>query len=93
MYGLNSHVVKERVLRRHYGIATSISWDGSKHPLERRWKDNLDGTWRIDIMKWYAAKVSATPFLSWLTECRDNECETIKKSKSYCSTTLTMMKY
>lgn len=57
MYGLNSHIVKERILRRHYGIATSIVWDGAKHPVERRWKDHLDGTWRVDVMKWYVVKV------------------------------------
>jgi len=57
MYGLNSSIVKERVLRRHYGIATSIAWDPEKHTLDRRWKDHLDGTWRVDVMKWYVTKV------------------------------------
>lgn len=59
MHGLNSRIVKQRVLRRHYGIATSVAWNNEKHPLERRWKDKLDGTWRVDVMRWYASKVTA----------------------------------
>ena len=58
LYGLNSGIVRERMLRRHYGIPTSILWNPEKHPIERRWKDELDGTWRIDVMKWYVAKVN-----------------------------------
>jgi hypothetical protein len=58
MHGLNSRIVKQRVLRRHYGIATSVAWNNERHPLERRWKDKLDGTWRVDVMRWYAKKVS-----------------------------------
>jgi hypothetical protein len=57
MYGLNSNTVRERILRRHYGIATSVVWDEWKHPLERRWTDHLDGTRRVDVMRWYVAKV------------------------------------
>jgi len=57
MHGLNSRIVKQRVLRRHYGIATSVAWNNERHPLERRWKDKLDGTWRVDVMRWYAHKV------------------------------------
>jgi hypothetical protein len=61
MYGLNSRIVRERVLRRHYGIATSVVWDQMKHPMERRWRDKLDGTWRVDVMKWYVTKVYNSP--------------------------------
>lgn len=57
MYGLDSQLVKERVLRRHYGIVTSVLWDREKHPFDRRWQDRFDGTWRVDIMAWYVAKV------------------------------------
>jgi hypothetical protein len=57
MHGLNSRIVKQRVLRRHYGIATSVAWNNERHPLERRWKDKLDGSWRVDVMRWYAHKV------------------------------------
>ena len=57
MYGLNSQIVRERVLRRHYGIPTSVPWDNSIHPLERRWQDKLDGSWRVDVMKWYGTLV------------------------------------
>lgn len=57
LYGLNSGIVRERILRRHYGIPTSVVWDPEKHPIERRWKDDLDGTWRVDVMKWYVSKV------------------------------------
>ena len=58
MHGLNSRIVKQRVLRRHYGIATSVAWNNERHPLERRWKDKLDGSWRVDVMRWYAQKVT-----------------------------------
>jgi hypothetical protein len=37
MHGLNSRIVKQRVLRRHYGIATSVAWNNERHPLEARW--------------------------------------------------------
>ena len=63
MHGLNSRIVKQRVLRRHYGIATSVAWNNERHPLERRWKDKLDGTWRVDVMRWYAQKV-CSPIMS-----------------------------
>jgi len=66
MHGLNSRIVKQRVLRRHYGIATSVAWNNERHPLERRWKDKLDGTWRVDVMRWYATKVYM-PFTVLLT--------------------------
>ena len=57
MFGLNSRIVKQRVLRRHYGIAASILWDPQKHPLGRRWKDHLDGTWRVDVTRWLVHEV------------------------------------
>ena len=90
MYGLNSKVVRERILRRHYGIATSVVWDQEKHPLERRWRDHLDGTWRVDVMRWYVAKV---PLPSFPTDGRVNALKIIVKSKSFSSTILTMTKY
>lgn len=89
MYGLNSNVVRERILRRHYGIATSVVWDQEKYPLERRWRDHLDGTWRVDVMRWYVAKV---PLPFFPTDSRVNVLKIIVKSKSFSSTILTMTK-
>ncbi len=87
MYGLNSRIVRERILRRHYGIATSVVWNPEKHPLERRWRDKLDGTWRVDVMKWYVTKVdSPKPRFNG----RDNERRTVEKWK-FCYFTISMM--
>ena len=89
MYGLNSNVVRERILRRHYGIASSVVWDQEKYPLERRWRDHLDGTWRVDVMKWYVAKVPPSFFP---TDGRVNVLKIIVKSKFFSSIILTMTK-
>ena len=57
MYGLDSQLVQERVLRRHYGIVVSVKWDPDKYPNDMKWRDEFDGTWRVDVMKWYVRKV------------------------------------
>jgi hypothetical protein len=86
MHGLNSRIVKQRVLRRHYGIATSVAWNNERHPLERRWKDKLDGTWRVDVMRWYAQKV----WLSWLSfNSRASVLKTVEEWRLSCITTST----
>ena len=90
MYGLNSKVVRERILRRHYGIPTSVVWDNEKHPIERRWRDHLDGSWRIDVMKWYVAKVFP-PFTP--INIRDNALRITERSRSCFSTTLTKTRH
>ena len=90
MYGLNSRIVRERILRRHYGIATSVVWNPEKHPLERRWRDKLDGTWRVDVMKWYVTKVDPT---NTRVNRRDNERRITRKWKFCYFTILTMTKY
>lgn len=90
MYGLNSRIVRERILRRHYGIATSVVWNPEKHPLERRWRDKLDGTWRVDVMKWYVTKV---PSHKIRVNGRDIEWRIAKKWKFCYFIILTMMKY
>jgi len=64
MHGLDDRIVKQRTLRRHYGIATSVIWDAAKYPIDRRWKDQLDGTWRIDIVRWYVHKVCCPALVS-----------------------------
>jgi hypothetical protein len=86
MHGLNSRIVKQRVLRRHYGIATSVAWNNERHPLERRWKDKLDGTWRVDVMRWYAQKVRSS-YSSF--DPRANVSKTVEEWRS--SYTITLM--
>jgi hypothetical protein len=83
MYGLDSRLVKERVLRRHYGIVTSVLWDEEKHPLDKRWQDRFDGTWRIDIMNWYVAKVNG---LGNLNNSRVNKSKMERRLNWYYST-------
>jgi hypothetical protein len=84
MHGLNSRIVKQRVLRRHYGIATSVAWNNERHPLERRWKDKLDGTWRVDVMRWYAQKVILP---NTVVNRRDIVSKTIREWRWSCITT------
>lgn len=88
MHGLNSRIVKQRVLRRHYGIATSVAWNNERHPLERRWKDKLDGTWRVDVMRWYAKKVSISS-IAGTDLTRDNVLKIMPELKWSYITTLT----
>jgi hypothetical protein len=90
MHGLNSRIVKQRVLRRHYGIATSVAWNNERHPLERRWKDKLDGTWRVDVMRWYAQKVNLH-FIVLIK--RDIVSKTARESKWNCITISMTVKF
>ena len=57
LYGLGLHLVKERLMRRSYGVTSHPTFISGLHPPHRRFVD-VDGTERCkDVMDWYASKV------------------------------------
>ena len=57
LHGLGLHLVKERLMRRSYGVTSHPAFVVSLHPLHRKFVD-VDGTERCkDVMDWYAIKV------------------------------------
>jgi hypothetical protein len=51
--------VHERVLRRHYGIVSTVPFDESRHPQRLKLTD-LDGTLKCsNVMDWFVKKVSS----------------------------------
>lgn len=56
--GLGLNLIKERLMRRSYGITSRPTFVEGEHPLRRRYTD-VDGTVRCrDVMNWYAIKVT-----------------------------------
>lgn len=45
---LEGRLVASRKARRHYGINASDIWDVSKHSLENKYWDKVEGEWRAD---------------------------------------------
>lgn len=59
LYGLGLHLVKERLMRRSYGVTSHPAYVAGLHPQHRRFVD-VDGTERCkDVMDWYAIKVAS----------------------------------
>jgi hypothetical protein len=57
LYGLGLNLVKERLMRRSYGVCSHPKFVPDLHPLRRRFVD-VDGEERCrDVMDWYATKV------------------------------------
>jgi hypothetical protein len=57
LYGLGLHLVKERFMRRSYGVTSHPTFISGHHPQHRRFVD-VDGTERCkDVMDWYASRV------------------------------------
>lgn len=55
--GLGLNLIKERLMRRSYGITSHPVFVEGEHPVKRRYVD-IDGTVRCrDVMNWYAIKV------------------------------------
>jgi hypothetical protein len=57
LHGLGLNLVKERLMRRSYGVTTRPIFIPGKHPEALRFTD-VDGTIRCrDVMEWYSIKV------------------------------------
>jgi len=57
LYGLGSDFVKERILRRSYGLRSSPVFIEGKHPQSRKFT-GVDGLpYCKDVMDWIAIKV------------------------------------
>ena len=58
--GLGLNFIKERVMRRSYGVTSHPVFMSGQHPVSRRFVD-VDGTIRCrDVMSWYVVKVGST---------------------------------
>jgi len=57
LHGLGLNLVKERLMRRSYGVTSHPVFAPDKHPASRRYVD-VDGVERCkDAMDWYARRV------------------------------------
>ena len=56
LHKLGLNFIKERIMRRNYGIEYSRAWK-TGDPREHTWT-NPKGELRCNVMKWYATKVS-----------------------------------
>ena len=58
LHGLGYNLVKERIIRRSYGVITSPEFVHGQHPENRRFQDESGKTRCRDVMEWFACKVS-----------------------------------
>src|SRR5207237_6168586 len=57
LYKLGLDFVKDRIMRRSYGVAMNVAFRSGHHPNSRK-VTSLDGVVRCeDVMHWYAYKV------------------------------------
>jgi hypothetical protein len=57
LHGLGLNLVKERLMRRSYGVTSRPVFVPGRHPENLKYED-VDGTVRCkDVMEWYAIKV------------------------------------
>ena len=57
LYKLGLDYVKDRVMRRSYGVPTSVIFRDGYHPISRRWVDAAGDTRCQGVMRWFATKV------------------------------------
>jgi hypothetical protein len=56
--GLGLNPIKQRAMRRSYGVSSNPVFDPDQHLDSRKYID-IDGTTRCkDVMEWFARKVS-----------------------------------
>jgi hypothetical protein len=54
--GLGLNLIKERLMRRSYGVKSHTIFVQGQHPMSKRYVD-IDGTVRCrDVMNWYVVK-------------------------------------
>ena len=57
LHGLGLNLIKERLMRRSYGVTSHPVFNATEHPYNRRYVD-IDGVERCrDAMDWYATRV------------------------------------
>jgi len=57
LHRLGLKFVNERILRRHYGIVSTVPFDENKHPQHLKITD-LDGKTKCgNVMDWFARRV------------------------------------
>jgi len=59
LHGLDLDIVDRRVMRRSYGTQLADVFNPKIHPHTRKFIDELDGSERCTVAKWYAKKVKA----------------------------------
>jgi len=82
LHGLGLNLVQEHLMRRSYGSELSMAFNSKKHPLVRKFVDEIDGIERCKAMCWFARKV----FLFW--EARWTQGRNGEKSFEYSNSLL-----
>ena len=60
LHGLGLNQIRERLMRRSYGVATNPGFITNRHPENRKFVD-VDGVTRCrDVMEWFTCKVSCS---------------------------------
>ena len=58
LHGLDLNMIKERLMRRSYGIEVHPVFDANIHPEAKKFVDKTDSVLRCkEVMRWYAIKV------------------------------------
>ena len=57
LHGLGYNLVKERHIRRSYGVISSPEFVSGQHPEERKYEDESGTTRCRGVMEWFACKV------------------------------------
>lgn len=57
LHGLGYNLVKERLIRRSYGVMISPLFVKGQHPEERRYEDESGISRCRGVMEWFARKV------------------------------------
>lgn len=73
LHGLGYNLVKERLIRRSYGVMSSPPFVKGEHPDELRYEDESGIARCRGVMEWFACKVVAIPSLfKMFTAGREN---------------------
>ena len=76
LHGLGLNMIKERVMRRSYGIEMQPEFNAAVHPTSLKFVDKTDGMIRCkEVMHWFA--VRARPFLAKMVNIREIQLQTI----------------
>ena len=58
LHGLGLNMIKERLMRRSYGIEVNPTFDATIHPEAKKFVDKTDGMLRCkEVMHWFTTKV------------------------------------
>jgi hypothetical protein len=59
LHGLDLDIVERRIMRHNYGTELAHIFDPNTHPDHLKFRDEVDGSLRCKVLKWYAKKADA----------------------------------